>query len=31
MTVKLFVTITGGEYFFAPSIEALQRIGSGNI
>lgn len=29
--VKHFVTTTGGEYFFAPSISALQDIGSGSI
>jgi Dyp-type peroxidase family len=29
--VKHFVTTTGGEYFFAPSISALRGIGSGAI
>lgn len=29
--VKHFVTTTGGEYFFAPSIDALQKLGSGVI
>lgn len=31
ITVQHFVTTTGGEYFFAPSIDALARIGSGAI
>jgi Dyp-type peroxidase family len=29
--VQHFVTTTGGEYFFAPSIDALRRIGAGQI
>jgi Dyp-type peroxidase family len=29
--IKHFVTTTGGEYFFSPSISALQDIGSGAI
>jgi Dyp-type peroxidase family len=29
--IKHFVTTTGGEYFFSPSISALQDIGSGSI
>ncbi len=31
LSVKHFVTTSGGEYFFQPSIDALQRIGTGNI
>lgn len=31
ISVKHFVTTTGGEYFFAPSIEALQKIGANKI
>lgn len=30
-SVKHFVTTTGGEYFFAPSIDALQKLGGGNL
>ena len=29
--VSYFVTTTGGEYFFSPSIKALQDIGNGTI
>lgn len=29
LMVKHFVTTTGGEYFFAPSIRALQELGAG--
>jgi deferrochelatase/peroxidase EfeB len=29
--VNHFVTTTGGEYFFSPSIRALQGIGDGSI
>ncbi len=29
--VKHFVTTTGGEYFFAPSIDALQKLGAGKL
>jgi Dyp-type peroxidase family len=29
--IKHFVTTTGGEYFFSPSISALRGIGSGSI
>lgn len=29
LTVRHFVTTTGGEYFFAPSIKALQELGDG--
>lgn len=29
--VAHFVTTTGGEYFFSPSIDALQKLGSGSI
>ena len=31
ITVQHFVTTTGGEYFFAPSIDTLAKIGSGAI
>ena len=31
ITVQHFVTTTGGEYFFAPSIDALADIGNGAI
>ncbi len=31
LQVKHFVTTTGGEYFFAPSIDALTKIGSNMI
>lgn len=31
ITVKHFVTTTAGEYFFAPSIDTLQKIGAGTI
>ena len=31
ITVEHFVTTTGGEYFFAPSIDALQKLGDGSI
>ncbi|MGJ7506630.1 hypothetical protein [Variovorax sp. GT1P44] len=30
-SVNHFVTTTGGEYFFSPSIDALRRLGSGAI
>lgn len=30
-SVRHFVTTTGGEYFFAPSIDALQALGAGSI
>lgn len=29
--VKHFVTTTGGEYFLAPSIDALRRLGAGEL
>jgi deferrochelatase/peroxidase EfeB len=29
--VHHFVTTTGGEYFFSPSIKALRAIGDGSI
>ena len=29
--VQHFVTVTGGEYFFSPSVRALRRIGDGSI
>jgi Dyp-type peroxidase family len=28
LSIRQFVTSTGGEYFFAPSIEALEKLGS---
>ncbi len=31
ITVKHFVTTTGGEYFFAPSIDALTKLGANKI
>jgi Dyp-type peroxidase family len=31
VSVNHFVTTTGGEYFFAPSVEALQKIGANQI
>ncbi len=31
ITVEHFVTTNGGEYFFAPSIDALQKIGANTI
>jgi Dyp-type peroxidase family len=31
VAISHFVTTTGGEYFFAPSISALQDIGAGTI
>jgi len=31
IAVSHFVTTTGGEYFFAPSISTLQKIGAGSI
>ncbi|HZU91927.1 MAG TPA: Dyp-type peroxidase [Stellaceae bacterium] len=29
--IRHFVTTTGGEYFFSPSVKALQAIGDGSI
>ena len=31
ISVQHFVTTNGGEYFFAPSLEALERIGANRI
>lgn len=31
ISVQHFVTTTGGEYFFAPSIDALQKLGNNKI
>lgn len=31
ISVRHFVTTTGGEYFFAPSIDALQKLGDNTI
>jgi Dyp-type peroxidase family len=31
VSISHFVTTTGGEYFFSPSVSALQDIGAGNI
>jgi Dyp-type peroxidase family len=31
VSIKHFVTTTGGEYFFSPSITALENIGNGTI
>ncbi len=31
ISVRHFITTTGGEYFFAPSIDALQKLGDGKV
>lgn len=31
VSIQHFVTTTGGEYFFSPSISTLEKIGNGNV